>query len=266
MTVRRGYVDTPEGQLHYRERPGDGPPVLLLHQTASSSVMWERTMRAYPPGRRLLAPDTPGFGLSDPPAGCPPDGLTYYARRLTGFLDALDVERVPVVGHHSGAMIAAELAAAHPERVEALLAFGLVVLEDAQEGRDFLKGVKRWTPDAEGRFVLDTLLPRMHRNVTRDDGEHLRLELAAYLLAGPDYWWAYEAVFTYDGQARLPLIQAPTTVALAAGEPAGMHEWVRKGVALIPGARLREIPDTGGELVFQDPEIVAGVVREFLGE
>jgi pimeloyl-ACP methyl ester carboxylesterase len=265
VSLRKGYADTPDGQVHYRERPGDGTPIVLLHQTASSSVMWERVMRCYPPGRRLLALDTPGFGLSDPPPACPPEGLAYYARRVAGALDALAIERAAFAGHHTGAMIAAELAAGAPARVERLVLLGLVVLDDPAEGRAFLDSLTHWQPDARGDFVADTLLPRMHLSVTRDDGEHMRMELAAYLQAGPDYWWAYDAVFTYDAPARLPLIVAPTLCAVGADEPEELLEWVRRGAALIPGARHLEIGDAGVELVIQDPELVAGVLQEFVG-
>ena len=68
---RRAYIDLPSGQLHYREI-GEGEPLLLLHQTPSSSLQWEA---AYPllaaAGMRVIAPDTPGYGMSDPPAGTP---------------------------------------------------------------------------------------------------------------------------------------------------------------------------------------------------
>ena len=41
--MRRGYADTEVGQVHYVEA-GEGPPVVLLHQTASSSVVYARTL------------------------------------------------------------------------------------------------------------------------------------------------------------------------------------------------------------------------------
>ena len=261
--VRRGYLDTPEGQIHYRES-GSGAPVVLLHQTASSSVMWERVMRQFPAGFRLLAPDTPGFGSSDPPSGPPASGLAYYAGRIRGFLQALGIEQATVVGHHTGAMIAAELAAAHPELVRKLVCIGCVVIDDAAERRQLLDHIDRWTADARGNFVTETLIPRMHLSVTTDDSEHMVQELTAYLQAGPDYWWAYGAVFSYRALERLPLISTRTLCVVGTREPESLVRWTREASRLIGGSTYTEVVDATAEMVMQEPETVAELVTAFL--
>ena len=88
---------------------GDGPPLLLVHGSGMAASTWAPLM-ARLPGRRLLAVDLPGFGLSDP--------LDYGGRslrehavaQLTSLLDALGLERVPIVGTSLGAMWALCLA------------------------------------------------------------------------------------------------------------------------------------------------------------
>ena len=83
--MRRGYADTAVGQVHYREA-GEGEVVVLLHQTASSSIMYYRVM-PYLAGRfRVVAMDTPGFGNSDALAGPPgPEGfIAQYAQAQEG--------------------------------------------------------------------------------------------------------------------------------------------------------------------------------------
>lgn len=262
--VVRRYADTPEGQVHLRERPGDGPVVVLLHQTPSSSVMWEDVMAAYPPGPRIIAPDTPGFGASDPPSALPADGLGYYARRLVGVLDALGVERADVAGHHTGAMIATELAVAAPERVRRLVLLG-TVLVTPEEGEDYLEHhVNRWVPDGEAAFVARDLVPRLLECVTTGDPRQTLVEFAAHLQAGPDWWWAYEGVFRWDGAGRLPLITAPTLCAAGAEEPEIMRVWTAATAALIPGARHVELEGLGGQMSFEDPARTAGVISRFL--
>jgi len=262
---RRRYVDTADGQIHYREL-GSGPPLLLLHQTASSSVMWERAMCRFADGRRLIAMDTPGFGSSDPPAVRPSAGLAYYAGRVAGFLDALGLDRVDVAGHHTGAMIAAELAAAHPERVGRLVMIGCVVIASAAERDERVAQIDRWRPDSRGDYVTATLVPRMRLSVTTDDPDHFARELIAYLQAGPDYWWAYDAVYGYDAPRRLPLIAAPTLCVAGELEPQPLIDWTREAAALIPGARHLEVPGEGAEMVFQAPATVAAFVGSFLDD
>jgi pimeloyl-ACP methyl ester carboxylesterase len=221
-------------------------------------------MRHFPDGLRLIAMDTPGFGASDPPAGLPEDGLGYYAARVAGFLDALGLECVDVAGHHTGAMIAAELAAAEPRRVARLVLIGTVVLRTEEERRDRLEQIDRWQLDARGDFVTRTLIPRMHLSVTTDDPDHFATELTAYLQAGPAYWWAYHAVFSYDAAARLPLISAPTLCVCGSREPAALIEWTRDAATLIRGAEYLEIDGATAEMVIQEPATVAEVVAGHL--
>ncbi len=263
--VRRRYADTPLGQIHYRER-GEGRPVLLLHQTASSSVMWERVMRALPDGLRLIAMDTPGFGESDGPGALPKDGLGYYADRVAGFLDALGVDRAAIIGHHTGAMIGAELAAAHPDRVERLVLIGCVVIRGDDERRERLDSIDRWHADARGEFVTRTLIPRMHLSVTTDDPDHFVRELTAYLQAGSDYWWAYHAVYSYDAARRLPQISAPTLCVVGSLEPEPLIAWTRDAADLITNARYLEVENSGAEMTWQASAAVAGIVSGFISE
>jgi pimeloyl-ACP methyl ester carboxylesterase len=263
--LRRRYADTPLGQIHYRERDGERP-VLLLHQTASSSVMWERAMRCLPGELRPIAMDTPGFGASDAPDEMPADGLAYYAQRVVDLLDALGLGRVPIVGHHTGAMIAAELAAGFPERAERLVLIGCVVLHGDEQRRERLERIDRWQADARGDFLARTLIPRMHLSVTTDDSDHFTRELTAYLQAGPDYWWAYHAVYSYDAPRRLPLIGAPTLCVVGTNEPSPLVDWTRDAAGLIAGAEYVEVEDATAEMVWQAPDTVAAIVAGFLDD
>lgn len=262
--IVRGFVQTPGGQLHFRERPGTGTPVLLLHQTPSSSVMWERLMAAYPPGRRLLAVDTPGFGASQAPSALPAEGIAYYAGRVVEFLDALGVETVDVVGFHTGAVIATELGAAAPDRVGRIVFIGNVA-STLDEGRDRLDHITRWNTDATGEYVAATLLPHMRQRVTGDDPGHFATELMATMQAGPDWWWAYDAVFTYDARARLPLISAPSLFAVGDDEEEQMLRWSELSAELAQDAEYRVLEGLGVEMAFEAPGRMLAVIESHLG-
>lgn len=261
--ILRRYADTPGGQVHVRERPGDGPPVLFLHQTPSSSVMWERVMEAYPAGRRLIAIDTPGFGGSDGPAVLPEPGIPWYAARVVEVLDALGLGTVDVVGFHTGAVIATELAASAPARVGRLVLIGMVVTTP-EEGRVRLGQAVRWEYDSRGGYVEERLLPHMRSRVVRDDPEHFVRELVSTIQAGPDWWWAYHAVFTYDARERLPLVSAPTLLAVGAEEEEAAHEWARLGARIAPAGEYLRLEGLGVEMCFEEPGRTAAVVADFL--
>lgn len=153
MRIRKGYVDTAEGQVHFRSTQGSGPPVVFLHQTASSSAMWAGMMEILE-GRRCIALDTPGFGASYDPEEVP--DISYYAQVMAEALDAIGVRQFHLCGHHTGACIAVEMAAELPARVLSLAMFGPVQL--TQEERDQFRPhfSTPFAPDAEGSYLKAT--------------------------------------------------------------------------------------------------------------
>ena len=120
--MKRGYADTPEGQLHYYTH-GRGEPLLLLHETPCSARSFGTMMRALGGRFRCYAVDTLGFGGSDPlPAKARMEDL---ARNMIHFLDALGIRRAHVIGFHTGNKIAAAMAAGFPDRVGKAVLIGM---------------------------------------------------------------------------------------------------------------------------------------------
>ncbi len=260
----RGYTGPAGAQVHYRER-GSGRPVVLLHQTASSSLMWERVMAAFPGGYRVLALDTPGFGDSDPLAVATP-AIGDYAQRLAGALTELEVSGAILVGHHTGAVIAGELAAAAPELVSGVVLLGPVVIANRDEEREQLDSYLHWDVDARGDWVRDKIIPRLHLSVTRDDPVHMEREMIAYLQAGASYTDAYHAVYTYRAAERLPLIKAPLLCAVGEAEFAPLQRWAAAARAVVPGGRHLTLAGLGSEMAFEEPARVAALITEFARE
>ena len=100
---------------------GSGPPLLLVHGIGDSSATWAPVLPALARRHLVIAPDLPGHGLSDPVDG---GSAADHASALVHLLDLLDVRRAHVLGHSLGAMIAGDLAARHPERVDRLVLVG----------------------------------------------------------------------------------------------------------------------------------------------
>ena len=66
----KAYTETSIGQCHYRFHKGEGTPIVFLHQTPSSSLMYEEIIQLMPQNT-CIAIDTPGFGMSDDISGNP---------------------------------------------------------------------------------------------------------------------------------------------------------------------------------------------------
>jgi len=101
--------------LHYW-RVGEGPDLVMLHGLTGNLAVWHLKMVSMLRGKfRLTTYDLRGHGRSD----MPPTGYTTadMAADLEGLLDALDMERVHLVGHSLGADISLHFALLHPHRV-----------------------------------------------------------------------------------------------------------------------------------------------------
>ncbi|GIJ51974.1 2,6-dioxo-6-phenylhexa-3-enoate hydrolase [Virgisporangium aliadipatigenens] len=127
-TPERGLtIDVGGTATNYHDR-GDGPPVLLIHGSGpgvSAWANWRTVLPALSSRFRVVAPDIVGFGYTQRP----PDGRydpEVWAAHLLGFLDALDISRVSIVGNSFGGALAMRLAAVAPDRVDRLVLMGSV--------------------------------------------------------------------------------------------------------------------------------------------
>jgi pimeloyl-ACP methyl ester carboxylesterase len=185
--------------IFYREAgPKDAPVLLLLHGFPSSSRMFDTLIPLLADRYHLVAPDYPGFGLSDAP---PPEYFAYtfdhLAQVVNGFVEALGLERYSLLLQDYGGPIGFRLALAHPERVQALIiqnavahAEGLGPLWEARKAywRD------RATYEAEVISAFTSLEGARQRHVgTSPQPERYN----------PDTWIDEFAALSRPGQAKI---------------------------------------------------------------
>jgi len=119
-------------RLHYVES-GEGEAVILLHGLGGSKIGWSGNLRALSRGRRVLALDQIGFGLSEKPRIDYTSGA--LVEHLLEFLRHLGIERASLVGNSMGGEVALRLALARPEKVSrlVLVASGGLRYDDGDE-------------------------------------------------------------------------------------------------------------------------------------
>ncbi len=136
---------------------GDGPPVVFVHGLAGNLTHWRYVAPEFAEHHRVVGLDLPGCGASAPLPGATTVG--HYATHVLALLDFLELDRVTLVGHSLGGMVATRLAASHPGRVA-----GLVLVNPA--GFQPMPAVVAAASRAAlHRGVLTTLLPRFWRQL-----------------------------------------------------------------------------------------------------
>ena len=111
------FIQTNSLHMHYLES-GSGAPVIAIHGWPETSREYTLVAPHLGENIRLLAPDTRGHGQTE----APENGYdrATLAQDIIDFMDALDIEKCPIIAHDWGGIIATKLALDHGERVERL--------------------------------------------------------------------------------------------------------------------------------------------------
>jgi pimeloyl-ACP methyl ester carboxylesterase len=261
-TIRRGYADTPDGQIHYAEA-GQGKPVLLLHQTPRS---WDEYRDVLPIlGRKYhaIAMDTVGFGDSYRLKG--KSSIEVFARGVVQLMDALSIRQASVVGHHTGGVIAVEVAAAYPERVEKLILSSTPYVDaEDRERRKTRPPIDEVGEKSDGSHLTELWQRRMPF-YPKSRPDLLRRFVLDALKAWDDVEAGHHAVNRYRMEERLPLIKAPTLVLAGTDDPFS-YPRMKPLSEHIPGSKTTEIKGGMVPMVDQMPKEFAAAVLDFLDE
>ncbi len=117
------------------EQPSGSPPILLVHGWGASSSYWRLTAEALAQTSRVIVPDLPGTGRSQPVAS--PQGMFDQAASLRRILDELALEQVHVVGHSMGGAMGILLSDWEPERIARLVLTSLCLFTSNTERQFF---------------------------------------------------------------------------------------------------------------------------------
>lgn len=222
-------VDVYGFNIHYSDT-GSGPTLVLLHGLWGGSNEWEPVIEPLAAGHRVIAMDALGFHGSDKPDTRYHNAL--LAQFLAGFLEALELRDVTLIGHAMGANLATYTAVHHPERItrlvlvdgagyrnpdrnlseppsERMLAFmrvatGSNLATTEQFLRRRVRDPSLVTRDwAEAAFTMWLRSARAIGNMLREGGDLTEEEMQRITLPTHIVWGAEDGVFPIANAERL---------------------------------------------------------------
>jgi len=266
------------GGLHVAEwGPADASAIVAIHGITSSHLAWTE-LAAAAPDLRIIAPDLRGRGASSTLPG--PWGMSRHAADVVAVLDALGLERAPLVGHSMGGFVAQVTAAQYPRRVPGILlvdgGFTLAVpqgfslenpaaligpaaarlemtFETPETYRDFWRGhpsfVGHWTPAVQAYVDFDLVDGR-----SRTSAEATKQD-AIELYGTPEVDAAVAA--TRPGTTLLTAPRGLQNEVPPLYPQSRLDHWA----AELPGLTIVEVPDTNHYTIVMAPA-GAAVVAE----
>jgi pimeloyl-ACP methyl ester carboxylesterase len=259
--MRHGFADTRHGQVHYVEH-GSGEPVVLLHQTPRSWDEYRDVLPLLGADFRALAMDTLGFGASARPAE--PWTVEMFAAGVLDLCDALGLDHVALVGHHTGGVVAVEVAAASPDRVHGLVLSATPFVDAFRRQRVASRApIDHVVPSADGSHLAQLWANRA--GFYPPDRPDLLDRLVRDALTVLDrVEEGHLAVNRYRMEERITLVRTPTLALCGELDTFSLPDLPRIAAAL-PGARSTAVlPGTGVPAVDHRPEQFAAAVGGFL--
>ncbi len=120
------FIEVEGIRLQYND-VGEGPAILGIHGGGPGATSWsnfKQNLPAMTADHRMVMLNMPGFGQSEFPEGCTEDFFPFMSRILSGFLDALGLNQVDIIGNSMGGQAALGLALHHGERIKHLVLIG----------------------------------------------------------------------------------------------------------------------------------------------
>ena len=281
--VEHRFVQAGSIRMHVAEA-GAGDPVVLLHGWPQHWYEWRRLIPGLAERYRVICPDLRGLGWTDaPPGGYEKETL---AEDVVNLLDALELERVRLIGHDWGGYVGFLLCLHHPERFSRYLALNIIhpwLKVDPRAGKDLWRvwyQVALAMPGVGSRLLRSRpdLIPRMLKGgATRREAwtaEDLRafaepLREPARATASSAYyrtWLLREFIPLVRGRYRDKRLTVPTRLLFGVDDtaiPVGALEGYERHA---DDMSVELVPDTGHFIAEERPELVLERALAFFGE
>ena len=264
-------METHAGRKVRVARLGRGPAVILLHGYPDNLQIWSELAPRLAAQFEVFAFDWPGMGHSEAwPGGATPFDM---ARRLLSLMDAWGVERPAIVGHDMGGQPALAFAAEYPERVNNLVVMNSLVIWDEKTSWEIALLRKfGWNrillerlPRAVFFRAIRTFLPRTYKLTPE-----LRNDLWETFQRPSVRKFVVRMCAGYQGtllrlKQLYPAIRTPSLFLWAGRDKHFPVAHAKTLAALVPGAKLEEIPEAEHWMALNLADEVSSRILRFLG-
>lgn len=252
--IHRRFLKVGNRRMHYL-RAGEGPPALLVHSSPANVTILLPEIAHLSTRFTCIAFDTPSFGLSDP-LQLEEMEVADLADALAEAMDVLGLPPCPVFGSHTGAAIALELTARHPEKVTGTVLDGVPIYMNEESKSLVSKYFQTMPFDEFGGHYARTWTRFRDQSIWfpwfarhPDNLNHYDLSpperthewVMMYFYAAHTYAPAYRAALSYGERALDAVAAINGPMIFTATETDMLHPHLARLPALKPGQEIQGI-------------------------
>jgi proline iminopeptidase len=277
------YLDVPGGKVWYKvSGGGTKTPVILLHGGPGFTSVYLKSLEAIADGRKVVRYDQLGSGNSTKITDTAMFNIAHFVAELEALRAHLGYDKIHVLGHSWGTILALEYYRAHPERVASLIQASPAL--DIPEWEAHARALVKTLPDSSQQIIAKR---EAEKNYEASDYQAAMLEfygkyvwlrpvkadldsmfaganMGIYIyMYGPSEFTTVGTLKLYDGTPYLKNIKVPTLYLVGEVDEANPAT-VKRHASMTPGAEYAVIPDAAHMITWDNPAETNRLVREFL--
>ena len=260
----RGYADGPFGQIHYQDTRAEGVPLMLCHQAPMTSRQYDNVYPVFAQrGIRAIGIDYPGFGMSDPSEHIP--SVADYAKCVLAVMDHMSIEVADICGHHTGAMVANEMALLFPERVRNIIMHGPCPMsqEERDQWHEYTRiNEKEFEHKTDGSHLAEWFQRRWQWAEEGTDPALVTRYVVETMMGYGPFWYGHNAAFNYDHEANLKKLKHRSLILTNTGDM--IFELAELAHKLRPDFDYVVMEGGGVDIVDQQPEEWVDAIMRFI--
>jgi pimeloyl-ACP methyl ester carboxylesterase len=261
-TLTKHYADGRFGQIHYRRAApasvSNATPLLMFHMSPNSGRIYENFLPCIGRDRLAVAPDTPGFGDSDPPTH--PPSIHDYAAAMGDLMDVLKLRQVDIMGFHTGAETCVALANARPHQVRKVVLISAPIFTD-DELKSFRAHYAHDEISIDGSHLAKKWKGHLHWAGPGWTKEMVAVQFNDALRNPAISWWGHHAAFGYDMGGEIAKVVQPMMVLNPDDD---LHTQTLRAEGRMKNGHIVHLKGWGHGFLDIHAERASSIVRDFL--
>ncbi len=249
----------------YHKEYGKGYPVILLHGFACSYVIWEPIAQQLAQKYRILIPDLPGFGKSDPfPFE---SSIDMVANSIYDWMKKQNISECIIIGHSLGGYVALEVAKRFPNIISGIGLVNSTALEDTAEKKDGREKSIAFIQKYGVEKFIDSFVPMLFYEKHRE--KHLEaIEKVVQIGRGipekilTDYMLAMRD--RDDNSEFLTEFEKPMLLAFGEEDSSITPARSKEQIKFMKQPYLKSLPETGHMSLIEQEEEILNTISKFI--